>query len=118
MRYLICAAAMALLLLTPARAEMALMGVGAVECSTFNERYRDAPDLAETTYFAWAQGFMSGMNARSITQDGTSQDMSSKPVEAQESFLRKYCSDHPRASYVEGVLTLYRQFRPNRPLRR
>ena len=40
----------------------AAKGVGVATCTEFAEKYKADPNLAETIYFSWAQGFMSGWN--------------------------------------------------------
>ena len=39
--------------------EVAAMGAGTSTCAQFAIRYRASPELVESEYYTWAQGFMS-----------------------------------------------------------
>jgi len=45
------------------------MGPGATTCAQFGKDYQRDPSI-ETVYFAWAQGFMSGLNMGILTRGG------------------------------------------------
>ena len=87
--------ASALVSVTTANAETAAMGLGIASCSVFAKQYQAAPDEFERYYFTWAQGFMSGLNALSLTEYGTSRDLGAIPTDEQELRLRSYCNGHP-----------------------
>ena len=118
MHRFVCATVAALVMITSASAEMGEMGVGTSTCGEFAEHYRDSPSLWENVYFAWAQGFMTGMNLASAAfNDGANRDLSSIPLDQQRRFLRNYCNDHPLAIYEQGVLALLPTFKPGQPVR-
>ena len=55
---------------TCAQAQMVkVVGIGASSCAQFNEEVAGSPS-AERDYFAWAQGFMSGVLLRAPTGAG------------------------------------------------
>ncbi len=88
-----------------ARADDGIVGgAGAFSCSEFGKEYQEDP-ANEHTFFTWAQGFMSGMNAAGGF--GYVRDLGSKPVADQEEYIRKYCDDHPLATYAIAVSKLY-----------
>jgi len=103
---------------TGATQEFALMGVGAQTCGQFANLYRRAPNAVETTYFSWAQGYMSGINMMRVGTDGASQNMASISVEAQQRMLREYCNERPLADFIEAVNHLYWKFSASRPTKK
>jgi hypothetical protein len=82
-----------------------IMGTGAQSCSTFNERYKADPDATEATWFAWAQGYMSGLN-RSKSRAGF-RNLAGVSLERQKRLLRAYCADHREANYRDGISDLF-----------
>jgi len=98
------AAALALVLGSmPVAAEpMVAMGMGTLSCAEFGRFYRDFPQ-AENDFFAWAQGFMTGVNLAPGVQK---RDMSGD-TKVQMRFLRDYCADHPLKNYIDAVIGLY-----------
>jgi hypothetical protein len=83
------------------------MGVGAHTCGQFAEGYRNAPQLTESLYFAWAQGFMSGQNMALLANHHLAKNLNAKTTEEQESFIRSHCDRHPLSGYWEAVMTLF-----------
>src|SRR4051794_38792228 len=111
-RTLYATAIMVLVTITSsARAELAWMGAGTATCAKYAEVYRQSPDSIEDIFFAWAQGFMSGMNSGPLQNNGTSQDLASIPTPEQHRLLQGYCNAHPLASYLDAVFDLYYQFK-------
>jgi hypothetical protein len=81
------------------------IGAGAISCGKFAEQYRSHPEQTETIYVIWAQGFISGVNAILYPQ-GKFVDLQAKTLEEWKAFLRRYCNEHPLASYGSGVFEL------------
>jgi hypothetical protein len=94
-------------LVSASAAEYELMGVGSETCGRYAEVYRKSPEVAESAYFSWAQGLMSGLNLGSLAHGGTTKNLASLPLEEQKRALRQYCNDHPLAQYQEGVVVLF-----------
>ena len=95
-----------------AEAKVNIAGIGAASCHAFmNETQSDAQ--AERTYFAWAQGYMSGimMRAPPGVDEGINLLHPSFPLQQQADFVRAFCSGNPQADYSDGVLELYRELR-------
>lgn len=85
----------------------ALRGWGTTTCGAFAAMYKDDPKFAEDHLFDWAQGMMSGMNARSLLASEGSRDLASLPTDKQRSALRAFCDQRPLANYYEAVTDLY-----------
>ena len=51
-----------------------MRGAGLASCAEFADLYRTDPAAAETFYYSWAQGLMSGMNV-ALNVDGTTTDL-------------------------------------------
>jgi hypothetical protein len=102
-----------LILAAPTRAEKhdIVGGAGAFTCTDFAKEY-DKDPLSEVTFFTWAQGFMSGLNA--VAETGKARDLASQPFIQQQSFIRTYCKLNPDSSYAVGVSELYATLQLNR----
>jgi hypothetical protein len=102
---------LALLVLLPIQAhatEYVLMGMGADSCGNFASQYRLSASVAETSYFAWAQGYMSGLNTMISAAGKTApRDLNGLAVANQEARIRSYCDQHPLGNYVDAVMDLY-----------
>ena len=99
----------------PASATVNIVGLGATPCVTFvTETSRNA--TLQRDYFAWAQGFMSGILLRA--PPGVDEDLNLNPsafsLMQQVEFLRQFCSTNPDRDYSDGVLELYRVLRGKR----
>jgi hypothetical protein len=84
----------------------AAAGVGVGSCSEFARKYKEDPDLAETVYFSWAQGFMSGWNYDLLNSKQPIYDLSSQTMQQQQFFIRNYCNQHPLATFSEAVFEI------------
>ena len=89
-----------------------VVGIGASSCAQFNEEIARSPS-AERDYFAWAQGFMSGVLLRAPTGQDEKLDLTppSFPLRQQAAFLRLFCSKNTSQSYADAVLELYLRLR-------
>jgi hypothetical protein len=98
-----------LLVAVPARAatDYPLMGIGLGSCSLFASQYRQWGATIETSYFAWAQGFMSGLNMAGPRAGHEARNLKAIAVEEQEARLRSYCDQHPGGDYIDAVIDLY-----------
>lgn len=89
-----------------------LVGIGAASCARFGTDTAARP-AAERDYFAWAQGFMSGVLIRS--PDGVDEGLDlappSMPLAAQADFLRAFCAANPARDYMDAVRALYHRLR-------
>jgi hypothetical protein len=99
-----------LLLLLPVQAhatEYVVMGMGADSCGNFASQYRLSAIVAETSYFAWAQGYMSGLNSLVSATGKVPRDLNGLALPDQEARIRSYCDQHPLGNYVDAVMDLY-----------
>jgi len=86
--------------------EASVRGYGVVSCAIFGQAYKTNPDEAEETYFAWALGFMSGINLIAKVQHLQRRDLMAMSSEDQKHFIRKWCSEHQFNHYYEAVAAL------------
>ena len=107
-----------LLMTTPALLQASaprikIVGLGATQCAEFADRVAAGPE-AERTYFAWAQGFMSGLLIRAPGGVDEALDLmpATLPLGAQADFLRLYCEREPDSGYMEAVLALIKSCVP------
>jgi hypothetical protein len=47
-------------------AKVAIAGAGTKSCAEFGKIYKEMPEVADAVFTAWAQGYMSGQNIRSM----------------------------------------------------
>ena len=110
---LIAAVIFACLLTGQAQAQaVKIVGIGASTCQRFTREIDGTPQ-AERDYFAWAQGYMSGLLIRAPAGKDESLDLTPPtfPLLKQASFLRTYCSSNPGADFSDAVNELYRTLR-------
>lgn len=84
-----------------------VVGVGVGTCGEFAKMYAQNPEMMEVSFFAWAQGLMSGINAGFKTEQMTDLHPADFPVKSQQAFLRRYCADNPLRTYYDAVFELY-----------
>jgi hypothetical protein len=90
-------------------ADAIMSGAGAFTCGKFASEYAKNPEQVEGLYFAWAQGFMSGLNldlaAGVVNGKKEFRDLEG-PIENQKSRMRIYCNAHPLAPFTEAIFDL------------
>jgi len=92
----------------PARAQEAVgMGAGTQTCAEFADFSKSDPALAERVFYAWAQGFLSGLNLGNQNSGHARRDLAASDTDSQKLFLRQYCADNPLKTYTQGILALY-----------
>ena len=91
-----------------ALSQVAISGPGANSCAVFLDLYRQNPEPHQILFFAWAQGFMSGMNTVALRLKGEVIDLHPETyLQGQQmAFLRAYCEAHPARTYSEAVFEL------------
>lgn len=99
----------------PAAAQQAavkIVGPGAGTCAQYVVEISLSP-LAERGYFAWAQGYMSGILLRAPPGKDEDLDLTPRtfPASRQAEFLRTYCSTHTSEDFADAVNELYRTLR-------
>ena len=97
----------------PAVGQTAFFGPGANSCSLFKELHEMDPGIHEIAFFAWAQGFMSGMNAFALRAGEPITDLrpSGYDQDRQREFLHLFCEAHPVRPFVQGVFNLMTELR-------
>jgi hypothetical protein len=87
-----------------------IAGIGVTRCHDFIQQVGRDPAI-EGDYFAWAQGFMSGV----LLRGRPGQDEALKLVppqlapELQRQFLRDYCKRNPLRYYFHAIAALYKR---------
>jgi hypothetical protein len=82
-------------------------GLGMKSCAQFAGDYKAEPTVAEDLYFAWAEGFMSGLNLSATANNLRARHLADIDMESAKLQIRSYCDGHPLAQYVSAVLTIY-----------
>lgn len=92
-------------------------GVGLHTCGDFSQSYIANPVLAEGVYFAWAEGYMSGLNLVAAAGKNPAREFKGGEASMSEyqSFLRTYCDQHPSVRYLQGVTALWNSLPPIPP---
>src|SRR4051812_18048320 len=77
-----------------------IVGLGATTCKVFNQDVERSAQV-QRDYFAWAQGFMSGvlMRAPPGVDEGLELRPSTFPLLRQIEFLRSFCARNPDKDY-------------------
>jgi len=93
-----------------------IVGLGASKCPEFNEEIERNPQL-QRDYFAWAQGFMSGILIRmpAGVDEGLNLVPKEFPLTSQTEFLRRFCQENTAKDYSDGVIALYKLLREPTP---
>ena len=60
----------------------------------------------ETSYFDWAQGYMSGVNTMLGTAKAPTHNLNAKSDAAQKKMLLDYCTAHPTEPYQSAVVKM------------
>jgi hypothetical protein len=79
------------------------MGAGISTCAEFAKDYSGNPDYVEREYFAWAQGYMTGLN--SVLEHA--RDLDKLTIQSQRAWIRLYCDRHPLLMYKTAVEDLF-----------
>ena len=97
-----------------AQSTITMSGAGMSTCAEFARYYRKDPDLFESYYFAWAQGYMTGLNVAMLVAKKPMQDVEAWPVSKQRLHIRTFCDQRPLATFVEAAKSLFEAL-PKRP---
>ena len=82
-------------------------GLGMNSCATFAQDYRAQPALTEGLYWAWSQGFLSGMNLMATVLRQPVRHLAKLNVESAKIEIRTYCSAHPLEEYYSALTQIY-----------
>ena len=86
-------------------------GPGLTSCSTFEKIYSLNPKPTEALYFAWGQGFMSGLNVMMTAQHRPTTNLGLWDMDRAQQFVRQYCTDHPSETYGHAIIQLFNSLR-------
>jgi hypothetical protein len=89
------------------REQGVIVGVGTQSCAEFAKDYQANPKTAEAIYFAWAQGFMSGLNIRNGVLKIPRRDINAWPYDRQQRNIRQFCDQRPLSSYFDAAQGLF-----------
>jgi hypothetical protein len=91
-----------------AQAEKAtIVGVGMVSCLEFAKGYQQDPTSTEHYFFAWAQGYMTGLNSSMFATNKSRKNLGGWPLEQQKQHIRAFCDKRPLANFVLAVTDLF-----------
>jgi hypothetical protein len=92
--------------------QIKIVGIGAASCSSFLQEI-DGNTAVERDYFAWAQGYMSGLLIRAPADNDEDLDLTPTrfPILKQAAFLRTYCAAHAGEYFTDAANELYRTLR-------
>ena len=82
------------------------VGHGTNSCTDFNEGRVIALQV-ENSYYDWAQGYMSGLNAMLTAQKSTTHGLGRISDEKQKKALETYCTAHPGDSFLVAVTKVF-----------
>jgi hypothetical protein len=102
-----------LLISAPAQAATVLAGQGAATCAFYAEQVRQYPIDMHAAYFAWTQGFMSGMNMGLIST-GDDRDLAGIGIADQQREIDAFCDRHPLVSFTDAVVNIFKAL-PKKP---
>lgn len=88
------------------------LGLGMQSCTEFDNEYKAHPEIVQAAYIAWAEGFMSGLNASATANKLPVRDLSKIDLQSTAADIREYCAMHPFAAYDTAVLTMYNDLPP------
>jgi hypothetical protein len=93
-----------------------IVGTGAVSCATFLRDIARNPSY-EREYFAWAQGYMSGILMRAPPGKDENLDLAPPgfPVKDQLGFFRDFCAEHEQNDFADAAAQLYQRLREFAP---
>ncbi len=84
-----------------------LVGEGARTCQQFMDDVTADPAVAEDVYFAWAQGYLVGLNSRpDLFYDLKPGDFL---FEEQRTYIRQFCVRAEKGDFIEAVRSLYQR---------
>jgi hypothetical protein len=72
-------------------ADTNVQGIGLRTCGEFASDYRVSP-TNENLYFAWASGFISGINAAYLMVSVTAKNTASMSIDDEKQAIRQYCN--------------------------
>src|SRR5262245_59644195 len=93
-----------------------IVGTGAATCATFLSDIARNP-FSEREYFAWAQGYMSGILMRAPPGKDENLDLTPPgfPVKDQLGFFRDFCAEHEQNDFADAAAQLYQRLREFAP---
>jgi len=83
------------------------VGLGMRSCEDFSKALKVQPALAETLYYAWAEGFVSGMNFMAPAAETQPLDLKKIDAESAKTDIKSYCTASPQAPYYDAVIPIY-----------
>lgn len=88
-----------------------IQGVGSNSCAQFALDYRKNPEIWETGYFMWAQGYMSGLNISAMGNGNRARELAGD-YSLQKQRIRVFCDQYPLKSYMDSIIDLWKVLPP------
>lgn len=86
-----------------------IAGAGWVSCGEYAQRYQRNPTGTEDYVYAWAQGYMSGLNYAGAIR----KNLRGMSIDKQKEHIRAFCDQRPLANVVMAIRDLFERL-PNR----
>jgi hypothetical protein len=83
-----------------------LAGAGTHNCAQFSDDSKTS-DMVARSYFSWAQGFMSGINAISTVANQAPRDLKAAEVQDHLKKISDYCDQNSDKPYLFAALVVY-----------
>jgi HdeA/HdeB family len=80
-----------------------IVGAGMVTCAEFAQAYQQNPQSTEGYFFAWAQGYMTGLNGSMFAR----KNLRAWPLEQQKQHIRAFCDKRPLANVRDAARDLF-----------
>ena len=111
LRLLLCLTGVVLLLVSQAalaKEPVLKWGLGVRSCAKFAKQFGEDPQLWETLYYIWAEGYMTGfeMARSSLRNRSTDLNPYNRDEQWRREAIRNYCAGNPLAPYSEAVVNL------------
>jgi hypothetical protein len=89
--------------------QLGAYGIGIHSCAEFAKLYAANPKVTENVYYAWAEGFISGLNMSAIANNLSyrTPEPGGDNMRYYMLYIRSYCDSHPLSPYYGAVTTLY-----------
>jgi hypothetical protein len=81
-------------------------GLGVTPCSRYLQLYRENPQMTDMDFGSWLQGYMTGMNVATQYNNKTYRNLATYSLPSMNKWMRQYCSQHPRDTFMTGVTWL------------
>lgn len=113
-RYLAAIAA-GMLMISGTTAAQTVAGAGAHSCGKFLDDVEAGGEVMNLIYFAWIQGFLTGLNTKYLPSQEFATNISDRA--GMELWIKNYCEDNPLDQFTMAGAQLWAELRVKQGLR-